>query len=162
MSTYLFYLCTDSFVPLVEGAPKQTKYAVVFDAGSTGTRVNAFEFHASQSNKLILDKEFFFPVQPGLSSYHAEPDKAAASIEMLLVEVRTFVPEEFRASTPLVLKATAGLRMLEPNEAQNLLNTVRDVLLNSEFLVHDDAVEIMDGVDEGIFSWFTVNILLGI
>lgn len=31
----------------------------------------------------------------------------------------------------------------------------------SEFHVEIDAVEIMEGTDEGIFSWFTVNFLLG-
>lgn len=162
MSTCLYYLCTDSFIPLVEGAPGQTKYAVIFDAGSTGTRVNAFEFHISQSNQLVLGREFFFPVEPGLSSYHKEPQKAAAPIEMLLVKVREFVPENLWSSTPLVLKATAGLRLLPSREADNLINTVKDVFSHSEFYVPDKAVEIMDGVDEGIFSWFTVNILLGI
>lgn len=62
----------------------------------------------------------------------------------------------------MVLKATAGLRLLKPIEAENLLNAVREVFSNSGFLVNKDAVEIMDGIDEGIYSWFTINILLGI
>lgn len=61
----------------------------------------------------------------------------------------------------MVLKATAGLRLLLPAQADALLNAVRDIFLVSGFAVKDDAVEIMDGVDEGIFSWFTVNFLLG-
>lgn len=65
------------------------------------------------------------------------------------------------AATPLVLKATAGLRLLLPIEAENLLNEVRDVFLRSGFSVKDDAVEILDGIDEGIYSWFTINFLLG-
>lgn len=65
------------------------------------------------------------------------------------------------SKTPLVLKATAGLRLLLPAEAENLLNEVRDVFLRSGFSVKDDAVEIMDGIDEGIYSWFTINFLLG-
>lgn len=60
-----------------------------------------------------------------------------------------------------MLKATAGLRLLKAVEAENLLNAVRDVFLQSGFLVKDDAVEIMDGIDEGIYSWFTINFLLG-
>lgn len=65
------------------------------------------------------------------------------------------------STTPLVLKATAGLRLLLPVEAENLLNEVRDVFLRSSFLVKDDSVEILDGIDEGIYSWFTINFLLG-
>lgn len=50
---------------------------------------------------------------------------------------------------------------MDQSKADNLLNTVRDLFQNSGFLVDDDDVEIMDGTDEGIFSWFTVNFLLG-
>lgn len=65
------------------------------------------------------------------------------------------------SKTPLVLKATAGLRLLLPVEADNLLNEVRDVFMRSGFAVKDDSVEILDGIDEGIYSWFTINFLLG-
>lgn len=82
------------------------------------------------------------------------------TIEALLGEAKKFVPKEYWPNTPLVLKATAGLRLLPPHEADNLLNEVRDVFLRSGFLVKDDAVEILDGVDEGIYSWFTINFLL--
>lgn len=136
------------------------QYVVVIDAGSQGSRFNAYKFHISQSNgQFILDEEFFHPVNPGLSSYQ-EPQKAAESIKNLL-EANTFVPKELWSSTPLVLKATAGLRMLPSNLADNILNAVRHVISQSGFLITENAVEIMDGVDEGIFSWFTVNILLG-
>lgn len=112
--------------------------------------------------KLVLKKEIFDKENPGLSAYNKEPKKAAESISRLLEKAKLFVPEEFQSSTPLLLKATAGLRMLAPNEAENLLNTVREVLLKSGYLVNENAVEIMDGADEGLFSWFTVNILMGI
>jgi ectonucleoside triphosphate diphosphohydrolase 5/6 len=38
---------------------------------------------------------------------------------------------------------------------------VSEVINNSGFAATADSVGIMDGVDEGIFSWFTVNFLLG-
>lgn len=71
------------------------------------------------------------------------------------------MPKKLWKKTPIILKATAGLRLLEPIKADNLLNAVREVFRNSGFAVRDDSVEIMDGTDEGIFSWFTVNLLLG-
>lgn len=86
--------------------------------------------------------------------------QGAKKIESLLQKAKEFIPKEYWARTPLVLKATAGLRLLLPVEAENLLNEVRDVFLRSGFAVKDDAVEIMDGIDEGIFSWFTINFLL--
>jgi ectonucleoside triphosphate diphosphohydrolase 5/6 len=78
-----------------------------------------------------------------------------------LNQAKTVIPEVYWAKTPLVLKATAGLRLLEPNQAKNLLDAVRNVFNKSGFLTTSDAVEIMEGTDEGIFSWFTLNFLLG-
>lgn len=158
-------LYSGTFQPVVEGHPpklRKIQYVAVIDAGSTGSRVSAYKFQTSRSDsRLKLDEEFGFAVNPGLSSYD-EPQKAAESIEKLLFEAKTFVPEKLWSSTPLVLKATAGLRMLTSDQAYNLLNAVRNVVSNSGFLVTGNAVEIMNGVDEGIFSLFTVNILSGI
>lgn len=72
------------------------------------------------------------------------------------------IPEKYWSSTPLILRATAGLRLLPQEKAENLLNSVRDLFKKTPFLTNDDSVAIMDGTDEGIFSWFTVNFLLGI
>lgn len=63
------------------------------------------------------------------------------------------------STTPIALKATAGLRLLGQKHAEKLLYVVRKVLENSGFLADEDSVGIMDGTDEGIFSWFTVNFL---
>lgn len=70
---------TDSLHPLVDKIAvslgyKQLQYAVVIDAGSTGSRVIAYEFHMGYlDGRLILDKELFVQVKPGLSSYHDKP-----------------------------------------------------------------------------------------
>lgn len=70
---------TDSFHPLVDKIAvslgyKQLQYAVVIDAGSTGSRVLAYEFHVAYlDGRLVLDSELFHEVKPGLSSYHDRP-----------------------------------------------------------------------------------------
>lgn len=158
---------TDSINPLVDRIAvqlgyKQLQYSVIIDAGSTGSRVIGYEFHKGYlDGRLILDKELFIETKPGLSSFHDVPEQGAKSIESLLDKAKAFVPQAYWSETPLVLKATAGLRLLKPAEAENLLNAVRDTFNRSGFSVKDDAVEILDGVDEGIYSWFTINFLLG-
>ncbi|XP_031617363.1 ectonucleoside triphosphate diphosphohydrolase 5 isoform X2 [Contarinia nasturtii] len=165
--TFLLGSYTDSFHPIVDKIAvslgyKQLQYAVVIDAGSTGSRVIGYEFHIGYlDGRLVLDRELFVQVKPGLSFYHDKPAEGAESIKGLLAKAKDFVPEEMWSKTPLVLKATAGLRLLLPVEAENLLNEVRDVFVRSGFLVKDDSVEILDGIDEGIYSWFTINFLLG-
>ncbi|KAF2365888.1 Nucleoside phosphatase GDA1/CD39 [Trinorchestia longiramus] len=136
-------------------------YAVIIDAGSTGSRVLAFTFFRSiADNSLKLENQLWHEVKPGLSSYADDPVKGAASLEPLLQLAYSRVPESSRAQTPLVLKATAGLRLLPEHQAQALLQEVNQLLQASEFYTTENSVGIMDGKDEGIFSWFTVNYLL--
>ncbi|XP_020715184.1 ectonucleoside triphosphate diphosphohydrolase 5 isoform X2 [Ceratitis capitata] len=140
----------------------RNQFAVIIDAGSTGSRVLAYKFDRSFiDNKLVLSEELFKERKPGLSSFAENPAQGAHSIKLLLDEAKAFIPKEKWSSTPLVLKATAGLRLLPQHKAENLLNAVRELFAKSEFSIEPDAVEIMDGTDEGIFSWFTVNFLLG-
>lgn len=85
-----------------------------------------------------------------------------ASLRGLLEKAKNEIPAEYWNKTPLILKATAGLRLLPIHKAENLLNSVREFFKSTPFLTNNNSVEIMDGTDEGIFSWFTVNFLLGI
>lgn len=157
----------DSLPPIIDGIAiklgyEEKQFAVVIDAGSTGSRVLAYEFHLGyMDGRLVLDRELFKEVKPGLSSFANAPTDGAAKIVALMDEAKRFIPKELWQTTPIVLKATAGLRLLESAKADNLLNEVREVIQASGFLVADNAVEIMDGTDEGIFAWFTVNFLLG-
>lgn len=68
---------------------------------------------------------------------------------------------EILQKTPLMLRATGGLRKIDPLKAEAILVEVRKVLQSSGFLVTRNAASIISGVDEGIFSWFTVNYILG-
>lgn len=164
---FFFGTYTDSFHYAIDGLAvrlgyKDGQYAVVIDAGSTGSRVLAYEFHKSYlDGRLVLDRELFREVKPGLSSFVDNPKEGANKIASLLDEAKLFIPDHLWSNTPLVLKATAGLRLLDQNKADNLLNSVREMFEHSGFLVDNNDVEIMDGTDEGIFSWFTVNFLLG-
>lgn len=136
-------------------------HAIVIDAGSTGSRVLAFTFHESYlDGHLVLDKELFVHTKPGLSSFAKEPEKGIATLEGLLEQAKKEIPQEYWSRTPLILKATAGLRLLPADQAEGLLRSVKELFEKVPFLTNDKSVEIMDGVDEGIFSWFTVNFLL--
>nr|XP_045613674.1 ectonucleoside triphosphate diphosphohydrolase 5-like isoform X2 [Procambarus clarkii] len=136
-------------------------HAVIIDAGSTGSRVLAFTFFKSLTDSsLKLDDELWHEVKPGLSSYADDPIEGAKSLLPLLELAKSSIPPQNWASTPLVLKATAGLRLLPNEKAEALLMEVRKLLDSSGFHTTENSVGIMDGRDEGIFSWFTVNYLM--
>lgn len=137
------------------------QYGVMFDAGSTGTRVHIFKFEMINGEAPKLDEEIFRSIKPGLSSYADEPEKCSAGIVNLLEVAQSSVPPSLWSETPVVLKATAGLRLLPGEKAKQLLDTVRALFLKSPFMSREDSVSIMDGNDEGISAWVTINFLTG-
>jgi ectonucleoside triphosphate diphosphohydrolase 5/6 len=154
---------TDSLHPLVDTIAtrlgySEKQYGAIIDAGSTGSRVLAFELHKGYlDGRLFLDNELFRELKPGLSSL--SPAKGAEQISQLLDEAKKFIPQEHWSKTPVALKATAGLRLLGATQSEEILNAIRELFAKSGFSVNENSVEIMDGTDEGIFSWFTVNYL---
>lgn len=141
------------------------RHAVVFDAGSTGSRVHVYEFqYCGPVLKLLVD-EVFEEVKPGLSSYHENPVEAARSLKPLLRIAEERVPAPILHCTPLILKATAGLRLLPDRSVDTILQSVRNYIRGHRFLLGDgkmdqvEAVSVMDGSEEGVFAWVTVNFL---
>ena len=92
-------------------------YSVIFDAGSTGSRIHVYTFSRA-SGKLELLDELFEQVKPGLSSYENDIDGGVDSIKQLLKHAESTIPKSKWSDTPLELKATAGLRLLPGNIKQ--------------------------------------------
>ncbi|KAH0578083.1 hypothetical protein H2248_005547 [Termitomyces sp. 'cryptogamus'] len=96
------------------------QYALVIDAGSTGSRMHVYKFnncHASPT----LEYEVFTQTQPGLSSYAHTPLLGAKSLDVLMDAAVRVVPSEMRRCIPVAVKATTGLRLLEDEEVDGLL-----------------------------------------
>jgi ectonucleoside triphosphate diphosphohydrolase 5/6 len=147
---------------IVEEANEPRFFAAVIDAGSTGTRLHLFEFRHSLSTDSApfeLVQEVFKEVKPGLSSL--KPKEAAASVKELLLHAKTVIPTRLLSHTPIVVQATAGLRLLPGNEAESIIHEVKAVVKISGFLLGDESIGILNGVDEGVFAWFTLNFLSG-
>ncbi|XP_006860820.1 PREDICTED: ectonucleoside triphosphate diphosphohydrolase 6-like [Chrysochloris asiatica] len=136
-------------------------YGIMFDAGSTGTRVHIFQFAQKSRETPTLMHETFQALEPGLSAYADDVEKSTQGIQELLDVAKQEIPFDFWKVTPVVLKATAGLRLLPGEKAQKLLHKVEEVFKASPFLVGDDCVSIMNGTDEGVSAWITVNFLTG-
>ncbi|GAA93896.1 uncharacterized protein L969DRAFT_70134 [Mixia osmundae IAM 14324] len=150
---------------------RPSSYALMIDAGSTGSRIHVYTFTyctsaSTPSNKdavPALESEVFEQLQPGLSSYSGRPREAAESLRPLLEVALKTIPESERKCTPIAVKATAGLRLLGTSESQAILTEVERWLRKSyPFHVVDDGVVIMDGRDEGVYAWITINYLLGL
>uniref|UniRef100_A0A3B5AIN5 nucleoside diphosphate phosphatase n=1 Tax=Stegastes partitus TaxID=144197 RepID=A0A3B5AIN5_9TELE len=106
----------------------------------------------------VLDNEMYHAVKPGLSAYKDNPEEGGNTVRQLLRIAKKTVPEEDWRRTPVVLKATAGLRLLPEDKANALLKEVRDVFDESPFFVPNNSVSIMNGTNE-VLAWVTVNFL---
>ena len=145
------------------------QYALMIDAGSTGSRIHIYRFNNCGSTPELEHEEFMMTEKraggSGLSSYYADAQAAAKSLDELMdVAVRT-VPDEFKSCSPVAVKATAGLRLLGHEMSQSILEAVRTRLETAyPFPVvsrEKGGIEIMNGEDEGVFAWITTNYLLG-
>ena len=147
-------------------------YSLVFDAGSSGTRLQIFKItrEAGKPDKF----EQFTPadekdeeklsVEPGLSGHVLAGNTAFVRRDLanLLAEAARYVPKDLQASTPVRLGATAGLRLLKI-EQQN------DVIAAATAALEDKSINpfksfgafIMSGEEEALFGWLAVNYFLG-
>uniref|UniRef100_A0A3B4XZF7 nucleoside diphosphate phosphatase n=1 Tax=Seriola lalandi dorsalis TaxID=1841481 RepID=A0A3B4XZF7_SERLL len=138
-------------------ARQSFQYGIMFDAGSTGTRIHIFKFQIEEKEAPQLAHETFRAIKPGLSAYADDPDKCASGIVELLEVAKSSIPPPIWNITPVVLKATAGLRLLPGEKANHLLDKVRALFLESPFLSREDSVSIMDGTDEGNVSFLVTE-----
>lgn len=138
-----------------------TRYGIMMDAGSTGSRTHIFEFDFKADGTKRLVREEFYQTKPGLSSFGDDAEGAARSLIPLMEHAVRDVPKEHAACTPVMLKATAGLRLLGEAKSANILSAVEAMLGRYHFFVPPGAAVVMDGRDEGPYAWLTVNFLLG-
>ena len=156
---------SSSSLPLVQ-------YALMIDAGSTGSRIHIYKFNNCRSTP-AFEYEVFKMTKPGLSHYAGDPENAARSLDVLLDEAVRVVPEEMRKCTPVAVKATAGLRLLPGTQSAEILEAVGKRIgeVYPFQLVEGGGgggggggkggVVVMDGKDEGVYAWITANYLMG-
>ncbi|KAI5670032.1 hypothetical protein M9H77_19885 [Catharanthus roseus] len=167
--SFVLFLMPSARSPSSDSLPRKFSpssphsYAVIFDAGSSGSRVHVFCFdHHLDLVRIGKDLELFEKTKPGLSAYAKNPEAAANSLLDLLKKAEAVVPRDLRAKTPVKVGATAGLRQLGGDASDRILQAVRDFLENKSSLKSKaDWVSVLDGNQEGAYQWVTINYLLG-
>ncbi len=145
-------------------ATVETRYGLVFDAGSSGTRIHVYSWNVGAPGpkaNFDLLKDELLKIKPGLSAYKNAPSTAGSSLRPLLDHARKFVPPEAIATTPVFLMATAGLRMVGEAVKDEILASVCTELSASGFSFScAGGATLLGGADEGLYGWVTVNYLL--
>ena len=140
-------------------------YVLVLDAGSTGTRIHVYKFRSTIDNDngetFVLKNEIFKERKPGLSSFADHISKAEDQINELLQIADHSVSRFKHRSTPLVLRATAGLRLISETKQKFLLEAVSNTFDKYGFYRPKLDIAIMNETEEGIDAWLTLVYLKG-
>ena len=140
-------------------------YAVVVDAGSSGSRVYLYQWPpphqldgpARGRQLLRIDQvrdaegePLVMKVNPGLSSCKDEPSRALAYIKPLLDFAAHHIPREVHDETQLFILATAGLRLIPEESSAALMQELRThIPLHYAFLLPEANVQVISGREEG-------------
>jgi len=146
--------------PLSLGA---TRHGIVFDAGSSGSRIHVYTWKTGgggPKDAFDLVEDDLLKIKPGLSAYKDRPGEAGASLAPLVAHAKKKVPADAVATTPVLLMATAGLRMVGESAKDAILKSVCAELSTSGFLFRCEWATLLDGREEGLYGWVTVNYLL--
>ena len=155
---------------LASSRSSDVSYAVLIDAGSTGSRMYIYKFNLNGNGKVdsVDDVEELShslgKLKPGLSSMLHKPDDIEAYFQKLFDEAHKIIPEEKQSSTPFVVLATAGMRLLPEPDQDAIMNKVKEILRSNDspFLFKDHNVQVISGKEEAIFAWITVNFIQGV
>ena len=145
-------------------------YAILIDAGSTGSRMYIYKFNLNGNGKVdsVEDVEELSnslgKLKPGLSSMLNKTDEIEAHFQKFLDEADRIVPKSKQSSTPFAVLATAGLRLLSEPDQDAVMNKVKEILKSdqSPFLFKEENVKVISGKEEAIFGWITVNFIQGV
>uniref|UniRef100_A0A8I6AN09 Ectonucleoside triphosphate diphosphohydrolase 8 n=1 Tax=Rattus norvegicus TaxID=10116 RepID=A0A8I6AN09_RAT len=144
--------------------PADTKFGILFDAGSSHTSLFVYQWPANKEKDTgVVSQALACQVEgPGISSYTSDPTQAGESLKSCLQEALALIPQTQHPVTPTFLGATAGMRLLSQknsSQAQDILAAVSQTL--SRAPVDFWGARILAGQDEGAFGWITVNYVLG-
>ncbi|NWR71100.1 ENTP1 diphosphohydrolase, partial [Centropus unirufus] len=144
--------------------PKNIKYGIVLDAGSSHTNLYVYEWPAEKENDtgVVQQVEVCKVEGPGISGYSHAAEKAGPSLAQCLRQAEEVIPSKQHQETPVYLGATAGMRLLSlenKSAADKVLSSVEKTLRSAPFSFQ--GARIISGQEEGAYGWITINYLLG-
>ncbi|VVA91285.1 unnamed protein product [Arabis nemorensis] len=149
---------------LLSGWTSSFRYSAVIDAGSSGSRIHVFRYWI-KSGKPVFDfgaeNYASLKLNPGLSAYADNPEEASVSVTELVEFAKGRIPKRSLKESDIMLMATAGMRLLDVNVQEQILEVTRRVLRSSGFKFQDEWARVISGSDEGIYAWVVANYAVG-
>ena len=134
------------------------QYAIIVDAGSSGSRLHLFQYETTDKLPIIEDL-FSEEVKPGLSSF-ANPADAAASLNKLFDDAQVQLNAKHIDPNMVFIHvlATAGMRLLSADKANDIYQAIR-VSLQAHYTFTIGDIATVSEKMEGVYGWLDVNYL---
>lgn len=161
------------------------QYVLVIDAGSSGTRMNAFRVIQGEDSAYGIPKLVAVPpdaaphkvprraletrraykrveTEPGLEKFSDKLHQIGPeSIYPLLDWARAIVPAQSWSVTPVFLFGTAGMRRMNSMDQNNVMTEIRSILSLSGLNFQPEWARVISGTEEGVFGWISLNAASG-
>ncbi|KAL3628866.1 hypothetical protein CASFOL_027912 [Castilleja foliolosa] len=152
-------------------------FTVVIDCGSTGSRVNIFEWMIGNESKSLPVLLHIYPdnlnksngcqyhcmqTEPGLHNFVDDKFRVRASLEPLIRYAKRWVPSKKLSQTPIFVLATAGMRRLASNDAQIILQNAENIVQEHGFMYRKSWIRVLSGKEEAYYGWVALNYKMGI
>lgn len=173
-------------VCIVHYMSKTTFFTVVLDCGSSGTRVNVYEWrkggvlsdsdlpslvHSYPDDSVKIDGGYSqkgrcnyhcLQTEPGLDKFLGNFSGVSKALKPLIRLAELWVPLERHGETPIFVLATAGLRRLQNDDARKILKDVEDVVKGHGFMFRESWIRVLSGKEEAYYGWVALNYQMGI
>lgn len=160
----------------------ESKFYVVLDCGSTGTRVYVYQSSPNykkdsdlpivlrslpegfQRNSRLQSGRAYnrMETEPGFDKLVHNTSGLRKAIKPLIKWAVKQIPKHAHKSTYLYLYATAGVRRLPNSDSEWLLNNAWSILKSSPFTCKREWVKTITGMEEAYYGWIAMNYHTGI
>lgn len=138
-------------------AMQNPSYAIVVDAGSSGSRLFIYSYQKSSAfSDLDIKQVASLKVEPGISAY-AKTSSSKAIVDYIKPLINFAVkniPLEKQKSTTFTWYSTAGMRLVTPTLQQKTYFRIKSYLThNTQF--KPSGIETIPGAKEGALMWLS-------
>ena len=140
-------------------------YAIVVDAGSTGSRAFIFRFSLDAKGRRSITSIKGMKVMPGLSSFaNATSSDIVGYLLPTFLDAAIIIPKKCHRSTKVYIKGTAGFRLLHEDDQSHIWKSLHDGLLankNVPFDIQTENLGTIDGYFEAYYAVLASNYVAG-
>lgn len=156
------FLCCSHFIAAYAASPTEKTYAVVVDAGSTGSRLHVYSVTPTQTALPVIQEIYKQKDGAPIASFAAHPEQAGPALNKLLTNATAFLVGQGvseNEGVPIYVYSTAGMRLIPEQDAHKINHEIREYILANYPLFSKTGVEVrtIAGSEEAFFAWASVN-----